>query len=184
MSWTVCLVLSVLSLYPGSVIATSDQLQAAGAPRVLQGNGIGSGQCPSAEERETVRNEIYQTVVSAIASTFTIPGTYSCNDSPGWRRIAFINMTNTSYNCPTGLSLTSYSKRTCGRSRATCTSTIFSIGGLPYSRVCGRIRGYQVGPNSAFGYKSLCSMHAYLYLNEHITSVLTLEYECITKLCS
>ena len=155
MSWTICLVLSVLSLYPRSVATTSDQLLTAGPPRVLQGNGIGSGQCPSAEERETVRNEIHQTVVSAIASTFTqTPDTYSCNGSPGWRRVVFINMTDTSYNCPTGLNLTSYSKRTCGRSRATCTSTTFSAGGLSYSRVCGRIRGYQVGSTSAFYYSN------------------------------
>ena len=55
MSWTVYLVLSVLSLYPGSVITISSQVQIAGAPRVLQGGG--SGQCPSVEERETVHEE-------------------------------------------------------------------------------------------------------------------------------
>ena len=73
---------------------------------------------------------------------------------PEWRRVAFINMTNTSYNCPTGLNLTSYSKRTCGRSHTTdeeCSSTTFSVGGLPYSHVCGRIRGYQFGATGAFG---------------------------------
>ena len=155
MSWTIYLVLSVLFLYPGSIVTTSDQLQTAGALRVLQGNGIGSGQCPSAEERETVRNEIHQTVDSTIASTFTrTPDTYSCKGSPGWSRVAFINMTDTSYNCPTGLNLTSYSKRTCGRSRATCTSTTFSVGGLLYSHVCGRIRGYQYGSTSAFRYST------------------------------
>ena len=66
-------------------------------------------------------------------------------------------MTDTSYNCPTGLRLTSYSKRTCGRpvtSRG-CSSTTFGVGGLPYSRVCGRIKGYQVGATSAFYYSSL-----------------------------
>ena len=64
-------------------------------------------------------------------------------------------MTDTSYNCPTGLNLTSYSKRTCGRSHTTwggCSSTTFSVGGLPYSRVCGRIRGYQLGATEAFRY--------------------------------
>ena len=62
-------------------------------------------------------------------------------------------MTDTSYDCPTGLNLTSYSKRTCGRSHTTdggCSSTSFSIRGLPYSRVCGRIRGYQFGRTGAF----------------------------------
>ena len=75
---------------------------------------------------------------------------HTCNGTPGWRRVAFINMTDTSYNCPTGLNLTSYSKRTCGVSHTTfggCPSTTFS---LPYSRVCGRIRGYQFGSTVAY----------------------------------
>ena len=64
-------------------------------------------------------------------------------------------MTDTSYSCPTGLNLTSYSKRTCGRSHTTlggCSSTTFSVGGLPYSRVCGRTRAYQFGGTDAFAY--------------------------------
>ena len=79
---------------------------------------------------------------------------HTCNGTPGWRRVAFINMTDTSYNCPTGFNLTSLSKRTCGRlptSRG-CSSTTFSVGGLSYSRVCGRIRGYQFGATDAFLY--------------------------------
>ena len=31
-----------------------------------------------------------------------------------------------------------------------CSSTTFSVGNLPYSRVCGRIRGYQFGGTDAF----------------------------------
>ena len=96
--------------------------------------------------RESARNEIYEIANAILATT--------CNGTPGWRRVAFINMTDTSYNYPTGLNLTSYSKRTCGRSHTStlggCSSTTFSVGGLPYSRVCGRIRGYQFGATSAF----------------------------------
>ena len=107
-------------------------------------------QCPSMEERETIRNEIHQIANSAILNA--TGHIHTCNGSPGWKRVAFINMTDTSYNCPTGLNLTSYSKRTCGRSHTTsgCSSTTFSVGGLPYSRVCGRIRGYQFGRTGAF----------------------------------
>ena len=100
-------------------------------------------------KRERARDRIHQIANSVIVAIAT-GHIHTCNGSPGWRRVAFINMTDTSYNCPTGLSLTSYSKRTCGRSRATCTSTTFSVGGLQYSRVCGRIRGYQYGSTSAF----------------------------------
>ena len=149
-------VLSVLYLS----FTSNGQGQTADAIRILQGSEV--GQCPSVEERERARNEIHQFVASVIANTTTAPTmptmttTYTCNGTPGWRRVAFINMTDTSYNCPTGLNLTSYSKRTCGQSHTTrgCSSTTFSVGGLSYSRVCGRIRGYQFGATSAFWYSS------------------------------
>ena len=144
MSWTlVCFVLSVLCLSPGSVIIASGQGQMTDV-KVLERDD--DWQCPSMEERERTRNEVRQVANSAIASSI-------CNGTPGWRRIAFINMTDTSYNCPTGLNLTSYSKRTCGRSHTTrggCSSTTFGVGDLPHSRVCGRIRAYQFGATDAF----------------------------------
>ena len=105
----------------------------------------------SATSTRSATTSMPTTTSATIMSTIT--DTYTCNGTPGWRRIAFINMTNTSYNCPTGLRLTSYSKRTCGRSHTTqggCSSTTFSVGGLPYNQVCGRIRGYQFGATSAF----------------------------------
>ena len=113
-------------------------------------------QCPTMEEREKVLGEIHQDVYQAIASTLQLLN-YTCNGTPGWRRVAFINMTDTSYNCPTGLNLTQSPKRTCASQYRPfavggCTSTTFSIGDLhiPYSRVCGRIRGYQFGVTDAF----------------------------------
>ena len=143
MSWTVVhLVLSVLWLSaPGSVSIASGQVQMADTKVLERGD---DWQCPPMEERERARNEFHQLANSVILSV--------CNGTPGWRRVAFINMTDTSYSCPTGLSLTSYSKRTCGRSHTTagCSSTTFSVGGLSYSQVCGRIRGYQFGATSAF----------------------------------
>ena len=104
----------------------------------LQGGD--DGQCPSVER---ARNEIRENVISSFCR------------GPEWKRVAFIDMTDISYDCPTGLNLTSHSKRTCGASHTTrggCSSTAFSVGGLPYSRVCGRIRGYQFGVTGAFGH--------------------------------
>ena len=152
MNWIiVCLLLSILCLTPqyGSVIIASGQGQMTDV-KVLE-NGDSDMQCPSMEDRETARNELYQIANSVIKATVTGP-IHICNGTPGWRRVAFINMTDTSYNCPTGLNLTSYSKRTCGRSHTFggCSSTTFSVRGLPYSRVCGRIRAYQFGATEAF----------------------------------
>ena len=133
---------SVLWLGASGLVTIADG-QALTAIRVLKGGG--NGQCSSVEERERTREDIQQVAIQSTWST--------CSGTPGWRRVAFINMTDASYNCPIGLSLTSYSKRTCGRSHITnggCSSTTFSVGGLPYSRVCGRIRWYQFGATGAF----------------------------------
>ena len=80
----------------------------------------------------------------------TTPG--QCG-GPGWRRVVFFNMTDPSHVCPSGLRLTSYSRRTCGRASSalySCDSTTFSVGGSQYSRVCGMARAYQWGQNYAF----------------------------------
>ena len=52
-------------------------------------------QCASIEERERARNEIN------IISNQVIANVTGCNGTPGWRHVAFINMTDTSYNCLT-----------------------------------------------------------------------------------
>ena len=107
------------------------------------------GRCAQMEERGRVRNEIRQSVNEDIVALYS----HTCNGTPGWRKIIYINMTDTSYSCPAGLNLTSYSKRTCGRSHLEpgCSSTTFDVGGILYSQVCGRIKGYQFGATSAFG---------------------------------
>ena len=138
------IVFLVLWLSNGLVTTADGQLQMTDIKVLERGD---DGQCSSIEGKERALNEIHQIADSVIASMSM------CNGTLGWSRIAFINMTDTSYNCPTGLNLTSYSKRTCGRSHTYgfgCSSTTFSVGGLPYSQVCGRIRGYQFGSTSAF----------------------------------
>ena len=124
---------------PGSVKTASGQGQVTDTIRVLHGGG--NGQCSSMEERERARSDIHQIAIHSATHSFT------CNGTLGWRHVTFINMTDTNYNCPTALNLTAYSKRTCGRSHRTaeCSSTTFSIGILPYSRVCGRIRDTSLG---------------------------------------
>ena len=66
-------------------------------------------------------------------------------------RVADIDMTRQKENCPTGFRLvTSQGKRVCGGQSATCVNTSFSSRGVEYSRVCGRIIGYQFGRTNAF----------------------------------
>ena len=137
---TVCLVLVITSAGNFKVSAEAQQHEA----NTLEGG------CPTTEDGlEMVKSEIRQDIGPLIEDIVS----YTCNGTPGWRQVVFIDMTDTSYNCPPGLNLTSYSKRTCGRARslaADCSSTAFSVGGSEYSRVCGRIRGYQVGSTLSF----------------------------------
>ena len=140
--------IAVLCLLSSIVIATRGQSRL--AIKVLPTSA--GEQCPSVEERERVRNEIHQ-LVNEIVYDIAASNSHTCNGTPGWKQIAFINMTDTSYSCPTGLRLTSFSKRTCGRSHLGfygCSSATFHVEGLPYSQVCGRIKGYQFGATEAF----------------------------------
>ena len=66
-------------------------------------------------------------------------------------RVADIDMTRHKENCPTGFrEVTSSGKKMCGGRGTSCVSTSFSSHGVEYSRVCGRIIGYQFGRSNAF----------------------------------
>ncbi len=73
-------------------------------------------------------------------------------DAVGWTQVAYLDMSNTSYSCPGSLVLYETPKRSCGRgsSHRGCISTLFSVNGQFYSKVCGRITGYQVGGTTPF----------------------------------
>ena len=67
-------------------------------------------------------------------------------------RVAELDMTNSSHQCPSDFTLhTDSNRRTCGVSpRSGCSSVTFSGLGLQYSRVCGKIKAYQVGSTDSF----------------------------------
>ena len=66
-------------------------------------------------------------------------------------RVADIDMTRHKENCPTGFrEVTSFGKKMCGGRGTSCVSTNFSSHGVEYSRVCGRIIGYQFGSTNGF----------------------------------
>ena len=84
---------------------------------------------------------------------YCVMETNNCgNITGGWMRAAYIDMTNASNTCPQGLTYTvASSTRMCTRSGSTmCSSVTFPKNGVPYTKVCGRARGYQFGYTSAF----------------------------------
>ncbi len=81
--------------------------------------------------------------------------TLSCgNITGGWMKVAELDMTNNSNQCPSTLTQRIDSnKRTCAinSSSASCVPVIYSIDAIEYSKVCGKIKAYQVSTPDAFG---------------------------------
>ena len=74
-----------------------------------------------------------------------------CGSTGGWMRAAYLNMTDPTHHCPTGFRLTSHSKRSCERiTRPGCTSLTFAVHSIKYSKVCGKVIGYQYGSPDGF----------------------------------
>ena len=74
-----------------------------------------------------------------------------------WKLVAHLNMSNDMHQCPSGWreypNNGSVSVRSCGRpvnSSRECLPTSFETNNFEYSRVCGRITGYQVNTPDAF----------------------------------
>ena len=66
-------------------------------------------------------------------------------------RVADINMTRPNEECPAVFrKVTDSGKTLCGGQDSRCISITFTSHGLQYSRVCGKIIGYQFGGPDAF----------------------------------
>ena len=94
----------------------------------------------------------------------------SCgNMTGGWMRVAHIDMTNSSHQCPSGLSLTTRSsapRRACdvtSDSTSSCPSNKYSTHGVSYSHVYGRIKAYQNGWPIAYHYGYNSINQAYVF---------------------
>ena len=72
-------------------------------------------------------------------------------------------MTNTSQQCPSGLTLISSPKRLCDVTSNICVSNIFATQGMEYTHVCGRVIGYQLNTPVAFAYGSSGIDGEYVY---------------------
>ena len=76
----------------------------------------------------------------------------SCTASSGWMRVAKLDMTDPSEHCPSDFRTKTSPKRLCSRSGGPgCASTTFTVNGVRYSKVCGKVIGYQFRSPDAFG---------------------------------
>lgn len=68
-----------------------------------------------------------------------------------WMRIADVNMTQTAAVCPTGLVRVTSPKTLCRKTTSSgCSSAVFSTHKVPYTKVCGRVIGYQYYNTNGF----------------------------------
>ena len=119
--------------------------------------GAGAGMCPDTQD---LSDNIMQDVCSLINSTVlsvleTGSGYGACGcGGPGWRRVAYLNMSDPTQTCPPAWELITTPRRSCARpssaSGFSCYSAMFPTQGIQYSQVCGRIIGYQIGEPGAF----------------------------------
>ena len=148
--------MGTLSVYIWIAVATFAVLA---QPAVAQGTPIvyparilerdGSQTCSSGDQ-EQVRNEVKAESLTLLQSQ--LPTEYSCGGSTGWRRVAYLNMADTSQQCPSVWREITSPHRVCGRrsSSASCEGVTYSTGSKQYDQVCGRIIGYQIGSPASF----------------------------------
>ncbi len=88
--------------------------------KVLRG---ASDTCPSNQDTVNVASELRQNISSILADSMTCGGI-------GWRRVGYLDMTDPTQSCPSGLALKTYSPglRSCGRATNTpgCWSTFYN----------------------------------------------------------
>ena len=92
--------------------------------------------CPSDVHLDAVKSQLFKKISSLL---------YTCGGA-GWRRVAFLNMSESNRTCPEQWRLYEEdSVRVCGRpvGGAGCDSVQYSVDNYAYTRVCGRVTGYQ-----------------------------------------
>ena len=69
----------------------------------------------------------------------------------GWTRVAYLDMTDPNQQCPPAWREITSPVRTCGKQiPVSCESANYPTHGVSYSRVCGRVRGYQYCSTNSF----------------------------------
>ena len=89
---------------------------------------------------------------SAVQVYCDMEGT-NCGGEGGWMRVAHLNVTDSSSQCPDGYRLETVSSvRFCIRDTSVgmCAPILSESYGLTYSQVCGYVRGYQYGSMDCF----------------------------------
>ena len=149
--YLICVASFTVLAQPAVVQGADTALPLTYPAKVLQGDG--NQTCPSEEQRDIARNRVKSTTGRLLQESI-IPDlqVFLCDGSPGWRRVAYLNMSNPSQQCPSVWQEITTPFRVCGRrsTRASCEGLTYATGSEQYDQVCGRIIGYQIGHTDAF----------------------------------
>ena len=123
--------------------------------------GDGSQTCPSEqqgikmlrtyhEDKQTTQELLRESVAPLLQTQ--LPTEFSCGGPTGWRRVAYLNMSDPSQQCPSVWQEIATPHRVCGRqsTSGSCEGLNYTTGSEQYKQVCGRIIGYQIGIPNAF----------------------------------
>ena len=115
-------------------------------PTTIQGDG--SRSCPT----EQVRATVLQSISRNVTNILSVDQEDSSNCGPGqWYRVTYLNMQDPTQTCPsTWRQYNANGVRACGRIVTGCYSEYYPSNGRRYSRVCGRVIGYQIGSTDVF----------------------------------
>ena len=150
--YLICIAVASFAVLAQPAVAQGDKttLPLTYPGEILQGDG--SQTCHSEEQRERLRNEVDNATLSLLReSVVPLLQGYSCGGS-GWRRVAYLNMSEPSQQCPSVWREYTTSHRVCGRRSSTgsCEGVNYTTGSEQYDQVCGRIIGYQLGLSESF----------------------------------
>ena len=104
--------------------------------------------CEEIKDRQPLSpSGVYVLANTTAAATYTVYCNMGdlCGSGGGWTRLAYLDMSDATQNCPSGFRLyQSGGVRACGRpatSGGSCVSVQFPSNGISYSQVCGRVLG-------------------------------------------
>ena len=118
-----------------------------GLPPVITYGG-NNGTCPTTEERNSALLKVKNSVFSYLFNGTVIP---QCGEGI-WYRVAYLNMADSTQQCPSVWREYNTQFRACGRPVTTVASrpASFYTTNRQYSKVCGKVIGIQVASPDAF----------------------------------
>lgn len=155
MPFSLLLLLTVISFLVSKEICSCYAQQQNSLPVTVSSaviRGRATEACPAQEEidaqrnstKEEIRDLLLQNVIPSLKPQCQCGG-------GGWTRIAYLNMTDPSQQCPSNWTLHETPVRGCGKTSTTSSdSAFFPSNGRTYSQVCGRVFAYQKGSPHAF----------------------------------